>query len=283
VTVLAPAKVNFTLEVLARRPDGYHEIRSVMQAISLCDKLTLEVGDGITLDGGNEDAPPDRTNLVYRAAAALDQAAGGGHGARIVLDKRIPAGAGLGGGSSDAAATLLGLNALWSLDFETERLMAIGATLGSDVPFFLTAGTALAEGRGERLTPLPPPPRLWMVVAKPAESLSTPFVYREADARGAYGAGAPAAWPPRDVAALAGRLQNGLAESAFALCPSARRLRDELLCAGALGALLSGSGSAVLGLASDEAHARRMQAEIEMSGIWAIACHTVALPWKGDE
>ena len=155
--LLAPAKVNLTLEVLGRRPDGYHEVRTVMQAVDLCDELLLAPSKELSLSVTPADAAPVEANLVLRAAEALAARAGVTDGAAITLRKHIPTAAGLGGGSSDAGATLLGLRRLWDLAVEDGELAEIAASLGSDVPFFLCGGTALATGRGETLLPLPPP------------------------------------------------------------------------------------------------------------------------------
>lgn len=286
----APAKINLTLEILGRRSDGYHNLRSVMQAISLYDVITVEDAPfpRISVAGGSPDAPADERNLVYRAAQALDQSTGGGHGARIALEKRIPVGAGLGGGSSDAAATLLALNHLWGTGLSTESLMEIGSTLGSDVPFFLTGGTALAEGRGERLTPLPPPERLWLVVAWPDFHLSTPAVYARLDDRGIEGqasdrsATLASMLPGGSVETVAAAIWNDMEQAAFDLCPTAGVVRDALLERGALAAMLSGSGSAVFGLAEDEAEAHSLAGKMKALGTWAFACHTVPLPYEGE-
>lgn len=155
--LLAPAKVNLTLEVLGRRPDGYHEVRTVMQAVDLCDELLLAPSKELSLSVTPADAAPVEANLVLRAAEALAARAGVTDGAAITLRKHIPTAAGLGGGSSDAGATLLGLRRLWDLAVKDGELAEIAASLGSDVPFFLCGGTALATGRGETLLPLPPP------------------------------------------------------------------------------------------------------------------------------
>jgi 4-diphosphocytidyl-2-C-methyl-D-erythritol kinase len=174
LTVRAPAKVNWTLEVLGKRPDGYHEVRSVMQTIDLCDTITLERADGISLtlagDAAALAALPVEDNLAFRAAVRLRDRAGGAPGARITIEKRIPASAGLGGGSSDAAATLRGLRALWRLDIAEGELATIAAGLGSDVPFFLRGGTAIASGRGEVVEPLPDAvaPRLTLTAPPPS-------------------------------------------------------------------------------------------------------------------
>ena len=169
----APAKINWTLEVLGERPDGYHEVRTVLQTIDLSDWVTVTSDDEISLSLSGEPGPlarePLQTNLAYRAAALLPRAPGSSRprGARIELEKHIPVAAGLGGGSSNAAAVLRGLRALWQLDLSGEQLATLAGELGSDVPFFLRGGCALAGGRGERLTSLPDAPERRLLLAWP--------------------------------------------------------------------------------------------------------------------
>lgn len=167
--LLAPAKVNLTFEVLRRRTDGYHEVRTILQAISLADELTFEASDSLSLTVEPEGAAPVEGNLALEAARLLQREAGVSAGAAIHLTKRIPAAGGLGGGSSDAATALLGLRRLWGLDLDADALRGLATQLGSDVPFFVSGGTALGEGRGERLTSLPSP-QGEAVVAVPDES-----------------------------------------------------------------------------------------------------------------
>ena len=170
VTVTAPAKVNLTLEVLGKREDGYHEIASVMQAISFFDTVTFLPSDEIKVLAEIEDLET-WDNLVYRAAMLLRDTSGVSAGAEVQLDKQIPLASGLGGGSSDAAATLLGLDRLWSLGLGEEELKELAAQLGSDVPFFVTGGTALVEGRGEQVSNVKAPPTLCLVLAFPDHRL----------------------------------------------------------------------------------------------------------------
>ena len=166
LTVPAPAKLNLTLEVLGKRPDGYHEIRSVFQAISLCDSLKLQPGEQVTFRSDLPEWNPEKS-LVAKAVSLLQEVAGSSRGVAIEIDKRIPLVSGLGGDSSDAAATLNGLNKLWALDLPREELLKFATQLGSDVAFFLQGGTALVQGRGETVTPLPPLPRMWVVLIVP--------------------------------------------------------------------------------------------------------------------
>ena len=174
VVIETPAKVNLTLEVLGKRDDGYHEIASVMQAVSLFDTLTLSLAEDVQLIA---DVPElgTRDNLVYRAAELIKRVKRVDEGVEIRLNKGIPIAAGMGGGSSDAAATLLGLNLLWGLSLDTKELEGLAAQLGSDVPFFLSGGSALAEGRGERITPLPAPrPHGWSSLSNQTSSITRP-------------------------------------------------------------------------------------------------------------
>jgi len=166
VTVAALAKINLTLEVLGKRPDGFHEIRSVLQAIDLCDHLHLEVGSDIAFRCAMPDWSVEKS-LASKAVGLLQEATGCKKGATVEVTRKIPLMSGLGGDSSDAAAVLRGLNELWELGLSQERLLGMAAQLGSDVAFFLRGGTALAEGRGEVITTLPPLSRMWVVLVVP--------------------------------------------------------------------------------------------------------------------
>ncbi|GAG13405.1 unnamed protein product, partial [marine sediment metagenome] len=166
LTLPAYAKINLTLEALAKRADGYHEIVTVLQTVSLVDTLTFEPGESLDLSC-NIPSLQSADNLVLKAASLLKEKTGCLKGASIRLTKGIPIAAGLGSGATDAAATLVGLNRLWELNLPPQRLMELAANLGSDAPFFLCGGTALAKGRGEKVTPLPPAPELWMVLLRP--------------------------------------------------------------------------------------------------------------------
>ena len=182
--VLAYAKLNLSLDVLGKRPDGYHDMRMVMQTVGLTDTLRLETGTGqpLRMESNLGFLPADEGNLAAAAALRLCEAAGVDHGGlSIKLDKTIPVCAGMAGGSADAAAVLRGLNKLLGLGLSWERLEEIGALVGSDVPYCVGGGTALAEGRGEILTPLPPLPHCQVVLCKPAFSVSTPELFKTLD------------------------------------------------------------------------------------------------------
>ncbi|MEX2157794.1 MAG: 4-(cytidine 5'-diphospho)-2-C-methyl-D-erythritol kinase [Dehalococcoidia bacterium] len=175
IVLRAPAKINWTLEVLGKRPDGYHEVSTTLQTIDVCDTITLRHADAIELEIMGDCSAladePVEDNLAYRAAALLKKRCGYAGGAHIDLEKRIPVGAGLGGGSSDAAAVLRGLRALWQLDLSDDDLMRMAADLGSDVPFFVVGGRALATGRGEKIEPLPKTADQTLVIAWPERRL----------------------------------------------------------------------------------------------------------------
>jgi len=260
--VRAPAKVNLTLDVLGRRPDGYHALRSVMQALELHDtlELTLHVASEIVFEC---DVPALRgdANLVVRAARLLREHTGYGGGAHITLRKRIPIDAGLGGGSSDAAATLRGLAQLWDLDLSPVQLAELGARLGSDVPFFFYAPTALVSGRGEYVEPLPPIPPVHVVLHKPEGGVSTARVFAALPpARYGDGGGTD-----RLLTALReGRtveewpLSNGLQETVADLYPDVAAALTRLAAAGATHPILTGSGSTVYALFADRDRAQQV-------------------------
>lgn len=255
----APAKLNLGLQVLGKREDGFHELLTVFQEIDLVDRLSLEPAAEISLQVRGLPAPEGDDNLVVQAARLLAQELGGARGARIVLDKRIPAGAGLGGGSSDAASALVGLHRLWGGALDREHLGQLAARLGSDVPYFLVGGTALGMGRGEAVCPLPDLPNLAVCLVCPEQGLSTAEVYRSGD------------FPLTVVRkyniikrftqyALSGKgldelVRNDLQPAATGLLPAIAEWCAALRQHGALAAALTGSGSAVYGLFPDAAAA----------------------------
>lgn len=251
----AYAKVNLTLAVGEKRPDGYHEVVSVMQRVSLCDTLTAEqTREGITLTCSDPALPSGEENLVHRAALLFFRETGIAGGAALTLEKRIPSQAGLGGGSSDAASALLALRKLYAPALSDTELETMAAALGSDVPFFIRGGTQLATGRGEVLSPLPPLTDGWFVIVKPTESFSTPAMYRRLDEL------PPACTPPLPplqggLPALAAGLFNRF-EAAIPAGSAVWDIKARLAAYGALASLLSGSGSAVFGLFDTETAAR---------------------------
>jgi len=272
----AAAKVNLALEVLGKRPDGYHEIATVMLAVDLHDRLMLETAPTISFRSDDPGLPSDDRNLVVRAAGLLREAAGVEAGASIELKKRIPVAAGLGGGSSDAAATLWGLNRLWGLGWSRARLMALAVTLGMDVPFFLGNGPAVATGRGDHLEPLGRMGGYALVLVNPRMGLSTREVYERVPMnwRGdtAGTTRMVEALRMRSAARLAGALTNHLERIVEPLLPAVGRIKAALLAAGALGAMMSGSGPTVFGVARSLDHARQIRRRVNRAdwACWAV-------------
>jgi 4-diphosphocytidyl-2-C-methyl-D-erythritol kinase len=267
MTVRASAKINLDLCVRGRREDGYHDVHTVLQALQLHDTIRLEAARGpFRLEGDARAMPLDSSNLVWRAADALWRAAGRegpARDARVRVVKRIPSQAGLGGGSSDAAATLVGLDALWRLRLPIDRLAAAGATLGADVPFFLYGGTALGQGIGERVFPLVDLPKRYVVIAQPPVGVSTADAYRWlADARAGGGRPRlPASWV--DLPDGGANDFEEVVERRHPEIAAARRLFEG---AGAETARLCGSGSAVFGLFSALRPARRAARALDSAG-----------------
>jgi 4-diphosphocytidyl-2-C-methyl-D-erythritol kinase len=277
--VPSPAKINLYLEVIGRRPDGYHEIESVMQLVDLCDQVHLRrSGRGIRVSVTGADLPSGRGNLAYKAAAALLDMAGIRAGVHIHLEKRIPVAGGLGGGSSKAADDLASLNRLFELGHTRETLQEVGARLGSDVPFFLSDGLAVATGRGEVLEPLEPWPPHWVVLANPGVPISTAWAYREASSkltewerRGTIRsliAGGRLSWPPAWAF-------NRLEAVVLPHRAEVRVLKSLLEEGGGAPVLMSGSGASLVAVVSDAAAGRVLAARAQGSGAFAVAVTTL--------
>ena len=263
----AHAKINLTLDVLGRRSDGYHEIRSVMQALELHDLVSVRgTSAGLKVTCDDPRVPGGEENLVARAAAVLREFCGCRAGAVIGIQKRIPLAAGLAGGSSDAAAALLGLNQVWNLGLDRAELLCLAARVGSDVPFCLLGGTALAEGRGEMVSPLPAAPEIQVVLAKPDAPKSTGAVYsalKVSEIRHHPDSEAMAQALRNSDLFAAGRLLGNVLEDVMVPgFPVIAAIKEEMLGLGALGALMTGSGPTVYGLARTEEDAREIAAGI---------------------
>lgn len=280
----APAKINPVLEVLQQRPDGYHELALVFQAVTLYDDLSLEkIPSGVEFSL-NPPAPglgPADSNLVVKASRLfLAETLEGKGGVRAVLTKGIPLAAGLGGGSSDAAAALLGLEVLYQTGCGMEKLRSIASKIGSDVAFFLKGGTALGTGRGEIIESWQPGPAWNLVLVKPPEGLSTPMVYRSRKANFTDGARARAfretaqKAEPREISAS---LYNGLEEAAISLLPSIRKIKDEMMELGAWGTLVSGSGPTVFGVVENKTKAQELAGKFQREGWTSQAVTTTPL------
>ncbi|MBI4637753.1 MAG: 4-(cytidine 5'-diphospho)-2-C-methyl-D-erythritol kinase [Candidatus Rokubacteria bacterium] len=268
--VSAAAKVNLALEILGKRVDGYHEITTVLQAVDLADRLVLEDADVLELRASAPGVPTDGSNLALRAARALGEASGVARGVRITLDKRIPVAAGLGGGSADAAAVLVGLSRLWGLRWPVARLADLAVSLGMDVPFFFRGGAALATGRGERLEPLRGP-ALALVLVNPRLPASTAEAYGRVTAEmysdGGRTRALCAALRSRRPLRVAAAVWNAL-EPALEPGYPITRMKAALLAQGALGAAMSGSGPTVFGVARSFDHARQIRTRLTR-GSWA--------------
>ena len=252
------AKINLTLDVLDRREDGYHDIRSILQTVALRDdiELLLDTGTGWRIECETAGIPLDETNLAWRAARVFFDTFGGEpDGLTIRITKRIPSGAGLGGGSADAAAVLRALERLTGAGFTRAELEEMGAQVGSDVPYCVAGGTMLAEGRGERLTPVTPMPRMPVVICKPDFPISTPELFHRVDARTSRcrpdTEGICAALADGDMPRLARRMYNVFEDVLTHREGEIAAIKSRLLDGGALGAVMSGTGSAVFGIFAD--------------------------------
>ncbi|QWU18141.1 4-diphosphocytidyl-2-C-methyl-D-erythritol kinase [Paenibacillus sophorae] len=260
----APAKINLMLDVLHKRPDGFHEVEMIMTMVDLADRLEMSElrRDTIIISSQAGYIPLDEKNLAFQAAKLLKERYGVKQGVHIHLDKKIPVAAGLAGGSSDAAAALRGLNRLWQLGLSSEELQELGAELGSDVPFCVTGGTALATGRGEKLTPIASMPQCWVVLAKPPINVSTAEVYGKlrADRIAVHPSARlmQEAVEAGDFQAVCGRLGNVLEEVTLKLHPEVQQLKEAMIRLGADGVLMSGSGPTVFGLVSKQSKVARI-------------------------
>ena len=282
VVVRSPAKVNVQLSVGPVRDDGYHELVSVFQALSLEDVITASDGHGITVTmagEGSESLPADPSNLAYRAASLLAEHVGIEPHVTLHIDKSIPIAGGMAGGSADAAGTLVACDALWSTGLSREELAELGARLGSDVPFALYGGNAIGRGRGEEITPVLGKGRFHWVLALADQGLSTPEVYRRCDElREGQEIGEPHAFDDvlqalrsGDAHQLAAAVHNDLQPAALSLRPSLRRLLDAGVEYGALAGLVSGSGPTCAFLARDDEHALDVAVALTAIGV----CRTV--------
>jgi 4-diphosphocytidyl-2-C-methyl-D-erythritol kinase len=277
ISLKAPAKINYLLDVIRKRPDNYHDLRMIMQRIALYDEIVITLSDltGIRVRCGKDGVPDGTGNIAWKAADMLVARAGNKPGIDITIQKNIPVAAGLGGGSSDAASVLMGLNALLELGLSDPELMDMGLRLGADVPFFIFKKTALAEGIGERLTAVDGLPQVWLVLVNPNIHVSTAWVYKSLQLT-----------KDKDLAKLpkfsnriddiCGLLSNDLEEVTIRSFPLIRDIKNLLLEKGARGALMSGSGPTVFAVFDLEAEARQCHDEISCHSEWYTAVtHTI--------
>ena len=266
----AYAKINLGLDVVRRLENGYHEVRMIMQTVDICDVLTLKKTEsGIVVTTDNGELPTDENNLIYKAAKLMMDKYNIKQGVHIHLEKHIPIAAGMAGGSSnaaavlvgmDAAGTFIGMNELFACGADEEQLRELGVKVGADVPFCIMGGTALAEGIGEKLTRLPKPPACFLLIAKPDINVSTKYVYEHLDAEGVEHHpdidGMIRALADKDLTGIVERLENVLENVTVKKHPIIQEIKDTMVQAGAEGSLMSGSGPTVFGIFTEEKKAK---------------------------
>ena len=276
---LARAKINLTLDILGLRPDGYHELETIMQTIHLHDCLTFQAAEEhIFLSCTHPDVPAEEDNLIYQAAMLLLEYTRLKLGARIKVQKNIPVAAGLAGGSADGAAALKGLNRLWRLGLTDGELISLGARLGADVPFCLFGGTVLARGKGEVLHSLPCLQGVGVILVKPSFSVSTARIYKLYDQLYDQMGGGPRpdnkvmieALQKKKISKIGSGLGNVLERFVSFLYPEIKEIKKALLVAGALGASMSGSGPTVFGLCENEEQAIKVAGRLKINSEYTV-------------
>lgn len=275
VKIKSYAKVNLTLEVINKREDGYHNLETIIQSIDISDLITIrerkaQTQKQIKITCDHPQVPKGKKNLAYQAARLIIEERGIDKKIEIGIEKNIPVAAGLAGGSSNAAAVLLGLNKLWNLNLGSKKLRELGLGLGADIPFCLKGGTILVKGKGERLMPLAGAPSFFLVLIKPDFPLSTSWVYKNLDLSiASSGAGSQAmisAIREGDVERIANNLSNRLESVAIVKYPVIAKLKQRLKAAGALGVLMSGSGPTVFGVFPSWAEAKKAGRRLNKAG-----------------
>jgi len=261
--VKAPAKINLSLDVLGKREDGYHEVEMVMTTVDLADRLEIshKEENSISILSHNRFVPDDERNLAYKAAKLLKEKFRIQTGVNIKIEKNIPVAAGLAGGSSDAAAALKGLNQLWNLGLSVEELATLGAEIGSDVSFCVYGGTALAKGRGEKIQPLPAPPKCWVILAKPSIGVSTSDVYGRLDVSNIEHPNTGKmieAIKKGNYELMCANLGNVLESVTLEMHPEVKQIKEYMKRFGADAVLMSGSGPTVFGLVRYDSRLQRI-------------------------
>lgn len=272
------AKVNLALEVLYKREDGYHEIDSIMQQISLYDQLVFaDNKDGIKIESNSSEVPVDSSNLVYKAWEMMKELTGIDRGITIRIDKRIPVAAGLAGGSSNGAMTLRALNQLWDLSLRDEDLMNMGKKIGADIPFCIMGGTARAQGIGEKLTQLSPFKDKYILLANPGLRISAAYAYSKVDLSGERydSRELVEAMEKDDLNLVASKLYNRLENPIVTENPIIQEIKTMMKENGALGALMSGSGSTVFGIFDDEEKMEFANRKLSLSIPKVYSCKTI--------
>lgn len=269
----AYGKINLGLDVLRKRPDGYHEVKMIMQMVSVYDELTFRKvsGPGIWIAANKEELPLNENNLIYKAAKLMLERLGSSQGISVTLEKNIPIAAGMAGGSTDAAASLLGLNQLLEGNIPMEELLAMAVEIGADVPYCMLQKTALSEGIGEVLTPLPAPPACSLLIGKPDINVSTKYVYENLQVNTLKQHpdidGMRRAIEEQDLKGITSRMGNVLETVTIQKYPVIGEIKEAMLKAGALNALMSGSGPTVFGIFDSKEQAESAEKEIEGSGL----------------
>lgn len=268
----APAKINYLLDVIGKRPDGYHDLRMIMQRVNLCDEvsLTLTNTPAINVTCNAKGAPDGPRNIAWKAARTLLDLVESGNGVDIEIVKNIPVAAGLGGGSSDAAAVLMGMNELLKLGLTDQVLMEIGCKLGADVPFFIFRKTALAEGIGEKLSSLPKMPKCWILLVNPGIHVSTAWVYQSLQLTNKRDLNKlPEFFESVDH--IVSILSNDLESVAIQAFPVIAEIKTQLINLGAAGSMMSGSGPTVFGIFKDFETAEKARLEVTKTTDWFAA------------
>lgn len=274
INVLAPAKINLSLRVLNKREDGYHNIETVFQSISLYDKITITSADKIVV---LPEKIAQTENIIKRVALLLLEWTGKKKGAKITLEKNIPIGGGLGGGSSDAAAVLSGLNSFWDLGVSDKDIFGLAERLGADVPYFLMKGTVLGEGIGARLTKLKPIPPCYFLLAYPKISISTKEVYESFNGsnEGYETREMLEAIERSDLFGIANALHNDLERVVFGKYPQLLEIKKKLISECVLNSALTGSGSVIFGIVEEKKEAERIQKKIESQDLTVVIAEPI--------
>lgn len=280
--VKAPAKINLMLDVLHKRPDDYHEVKMVMTTIDLSDRIELIKleEDAICLYSHNRFIPNDSRNLAYKAADLLKKRFNVKNGVAISIMKSIPVSAGLAGGSSDAAATLRGLNKIWDLGQSIDQLAELGAEIGSDVSFCVYGGTALVTGRGEKIKHIAPPPHCWVVLAKPSIGISTSEIYRQINLKSIKHPdieGMVHAIENKDYKGMCNKVANVLEDITLHTYPEVARIKEQMKKFGADAVSMSGSGPTVFGLVQYDSRMQRVY-----NGLRGFCDHVFAVRMMGE-
>lgn len=271
-TIKAYAKVNLGLDVVRRLPNGYHQVKMIMQTVGIYDELTMEkTAEGITITTDSGELPTDENNLIYKAAKLMREKYGIDGGMRIHLRKNIPIAAGMAGGSTDAAATMKGINTLFGLEVKSGELMEEAVKIGADVPYCIMGGTALAEGIGEKLTALPSVPHMFLLVAKPDINVSTKYVYEHLDAAGIAHHpdidGMVEAIRENSLCGILERMDNVLETVTIPAHPVIDTIKKRMRELGAEESLMSGSGPTVFGVFSDKECAKKAYRQMVQDGL----------------